>query len=336
MATFEQTQDIITKINPKTAMLLKGDSGKGKSSCVKQAAKKLNIKVIDKRLSQMLEGDLMGLPKIVNNQTVTTRPDWFELACDEPAMLFFDELNRAAPSVQQGVFEIILDRTLLGRTLHPDTKVISAVNDGDDYIVNEMDPALQRRFLSLDFEPTKDEFLAYAKDNLSPYIVDFLAANKNYIESYEGSGVLPDRRKWEFVNDSPELIDNKEFLSGLVGEDVANAFLLHRRNNIISWSTVREDFDKLSKKKFTKKYSNLSAIKQSQVQSQAQLCKDLDIDDLECFSIILSDEHMLNMITNHSDIYNKIGKSGKTVLSECKDTKEELYNRIINIVAGGE
>ena len=80
-------------------------------------------------------------------------------------ILFLDEINRASVEVQQCAFQIVLDRELNGMKLHPETRLYSAINEGTHYQVNEMGPALTRRFWVVDLEPTTEDWLEWAENN---------------------------------------------------------------------------------------------------------------------------------------------------------------------------
>ena len=152
----------------KLPVLLRGRHGIGKSQVVYQLAAAAGLPVIERRASQMTEGDLVGLPSIEGNRTSFNPPDWFKMACEEPVCLFLDEVDRATLEVRQGIFELTDSRKLNGHNLHPDTIIFAAVNageHGENYQVNEMDPAELDRWSVRDKEPTVEERLARAKNN---------------------------------------------------------------------------------------------------------------------------------------------------------------------------
>ena len=66
-------------------VILRGRHGVGKSQVVYQVAKNMGLPVIERRASQMTEGDLVGLPSIDGDRTCFNPPDWFKSACEEPA-----------------------------------------------------------------------------------------------------------------------------------------------------------------------------------------------------------------------------------------------------------
>ena len=89
--TFLQTVPYITAI--KKPVLLRGRHGIGKSQVVYQLADVLGLPVVERRASQMTEGDLVGLPKTDGNITSFCPPDWFKMACVEPVVLVLVEVD---------------------------------------------------------------------------------------------------------------------------------------------------------------------------------------------------------------------------------------------------
>ena len=131
-------------LNSRLPVLIRGRHGVGKSEVVYMIAEQRELPVVERRASQMTEGDLVGLPSTDGNTTSFNPPDWFKTACDNPVVLFLDEVDRATIEVRQGIFELTDSRKLNGHVLHKDTLIFAAVNGGehgDQYQVGEMDPA---------------------------------------------------------------------------------------------------------------------------------------------------------------------------------------------------
>jgi len=195
----------MTALPPNIAILLRGETGIGKSFIVHQVARDLNLPVVDRRLSQMTEGDLLGLPSISDATTTFNPPDWFHKACREPVVLFLDEMNRATRELQQGAFQLVLDRELNGFKLHPATRVMAAVNVGGKYAVNEMDAALLRRFFVIDLQPDVNDWIEYAKaSGVDPMMIAFVQAHPTMLDpaakAAPGS-VQPTRASWERLSE---------------------------------------------------------------------------------------------------------------------------------------
>ena len=140
-------------------ILIRGRHGVGKSEVVYMIAKNMGLPVVERRASQMTEGDLLGLPDTadtsINGRKATTwnAPDWLVTACEQPVVLFLDEVDRATMEVRQGLFELTDSRKINGWHLHQDTIIIAAVNGGEhgaQYQVGEMDPAELDRWTVFD------------------------------------------------------------------------------------------------------------------------------------------------------------------------------------------
>ena len=200
-ATFNKVIQPI--INARFPVLIRGRHGIGKSTVVYQLAKRLGLPVVERRASQMTEGDLLGLPKLKKNVTSWCPPEWLATACNEPVVLFLDEVDRATLEVRQGIFELCDSRKIAGNTLHKDTLIFACVNGGEhgsQYQVGEMDPAELDRYTVFDVEPTVEDWLNWAKGNISQEIWDFINHNHGHLEhkgDYEPNKVYPSRRSWE-------------------------------------------------------------------------------------------------------------------------------------------
>ena len=204
--TFSEIVKFVTDV--RKPVLLRGRHGIGKSTVVYQYAEKAGIQIVERRASQMTEGDLVGLPSIEDNSTCFNPPDWFKKACDEPVLLFLDEVDRATLEVRQGIFELTDSRKLNGHTLHSDTLVFAAVNGGEhgeQYQVGEMDPAELDRWTVFDVEPSIEDWLSWAADGKVHGVVwDFINHNRDHLEhseDFEPNKVYPSRRSWERLSE---------------------------------------------------------------------------------------------------------------------------------------
>lgn len=194
-------------------ILLRGRHGVGKSEVVYQVAESMGLPVVERRASQMTEGDLLGMPspelvEVNGEQASVFRPfSWLIQSCTEPVVLFLDEVDRATTEVRQGIFELTDSRKIAGWTLHEDTIVIAAVNGGEhgsQYQVNEMDPAELDRYTVFDVEPSVEDWLDWGKNNVAGIVWDFINQNRQHLEhtdDYEPNKVYPSRRSWKRLND---------------------------------------------------------------------------------------------------------------------------------------
>ena len=232
--TFNQVAPLVA--NVKKPILLRGRHGVGKSCVGYQTAAALGLPVVERRASQMTEGDLVGLPSTDGNITTFNPPVWYNEACEKPVVLFLDEVDRATMEVRQGIFELTDSRKLNGHTLHEGTLVFAAVNGGEhgaQYQVGEMDPAELDRWTVFDVEPTVSDWLGWAKDKVDGLVWDFVNQNHAHLEhvpdagGYEPNKVYPSRRSWVRFNDTVDsaclLAEPKQNLASIY--NLASAFV---------------------------------------------------------------------------------------------------------------
>jgi hypothetical protein len=203
-------------LNSKLPVLIRGRHGVGKSEVVYQIAASRDLPVIERRASQMTEGDLLGLPDVaetsINGRKATTwnAPDWLVTACEQPVLLFLDEVDRATMEVRQGLFELTDSRKLNGWHLHADTLIVAAVNGGEhgaQYQVGEMDPAELDRWTVFDVEPSTEDWLAWANGKVPTVVWDFINHNRKHLEhegDFEPNKVYPSRRSWKRYCDTAD------------------------------------------------------------------------------------------------------------------------------------
>ena len=257
--------NVVSNLPENISVLAKGPTGIGKSHIFHQIGENLNLPVVDRRLSQMTEGDIIGLPELVDGVTRFAPVDWFIKACNEPVILFFDELNRATIEVQQCAFQIVLDRELNGHKLHPQTRVYAAVNEGSEYQVVDMDPALLRRFWSMALEPTTEDWLAWAEKSkdISPVLCEFIKKYPSHLRhtgKLEPGKVYPNPASWHRLNvslryagsDPQNVVGTKlsdifyPMCTGFVGVESSVAFTDFVRNYEVKFCAkdILEDWDK--------------------------------------------------------------------------------------------
>ena len=201
--------DLIDIDNPLAnyPIMIRGRHGIGKSQLVYQLGKRLGLEVVERRASQMQEGDLVGMPKQAPSLTDQGTEyasfnsfGWFVDCCENARILFFDEVDRGQPAIRQGIMELTDSRKLFGKTLHPKTIIVAAVNGGKygaEYQVGEMDPAELNRWTIYDVEPTVEDWLDYTREKIHPVMWDFINQNRDHLEHkgpFEPNEIYPSRR----------------------------------------------------------------------------------------------------------------------------------------------
>ena len=259
-------------------IMLCGKHGIGKSEIITNFFEAKGMKVVPLFLGQMSDpGDLIGLPDrdSVNSKTRFLPPFWFP-SDDKPIVLFLDELNRARPEVLQSIMDLALNRTIAGRKLPKGSRVISAVNYGDEYQLTDLDPALVSRFNVYCFKPTASEWLLWAKKNgIDERVINFIQENKLELECDAKSKndddleKSPDRRGWVrvsfLIKNISELTSiHHKAISGIIGAKATAKFIQFiSANRLPSPHSILYDFDSVESKLKHCNLSELSSINES-------------------------------------------------------------------------
>lgn len=227
----------------KIPVLVHGAPGIGKSQVLKQVADELGIGFLPLMLSQFPSEDVAGLPVPRKKDdggfiTIRSLPDF--LPTSGKGILFFDEINQAQPSVLNAIFQLILDRKLAGNsyTLPEGWVVFAACNDVEhNQNITEFEPPWNDRFLHINFKPTSDEWLKYAKEKFNNKTYAFLKSYKETIFASEREMnekiVFQTPRSWERVSNLENSYDagniTDEMLlwmvSGLVGSPLGLMYM---------------------------------------------------------------------------------------------------------------
>lgn len=253
---------LLKSLSPEVVVSIRGRHAVGKSEAVAQFAQEINLPLQMRRLSQMTEGDLLGMPKISDKGTTFMPCEWFLDACRSPMVLFLDERNRALDTVKQSIFEICDSRQFYGHKLHPQTRVVIAENVGDSYQVQQCDPAEVSRTVTVELDPTLAEWLDYAKGKCHEATIEFIRTEGEKVLEFKGqNGVYepnkkyPDRRSW-FKLDAEcqrnNLFDESDnhllfiMASGFLGPEVGAKFhnFCKNRDKQVSAKDILTDWKK--------------------------------------------------------------------------------------------
>ena len=226
-------------------IMLMGKHGIGKSQILEKFYSEKGCKVVPLFLGQMSDpGDLIGIPH-KNEKTGHTEfmpPYWFPTD-DTPVVLFLDELNRARPEILQTIMDLALNRKLAGRSLPAGSRIISAVNNGEEYQLTDLDPALVSRFNIYEFVPSVQDWLLWAnKNGIDERITSYIATNPNAldnqtaVEDLDNLEKTPDRRGWvrvsEIISGKEKLTQShKSMIAGIVGAKAATRFFEFMNKN---------------------------------------------------------------------------------------------------------
>jgi hypothetical protein len=240
----EAKSAVLRCFNKKRPLFLWGPPGIGKSELVAGITKDLGGKMYDLRLSQMDPTDLRGIP--FYNKEVGLM-DWappIDLPTVEEAskypivVLFLDEMNSAAPSVQAAAYQLVLDRKV-GKYELPDNVVIVAAGnrEGDKGVTYRMPAPLANRLVHIEMRVDYDSWLQWATENrIHKDIIGYISFAKQDLYDFDPRSIsrsFATPRSWTFVSELLDdgLADNTttDLVSGTIGEGLAIKFMAHRK-----------------------------------------------------------------------------------------------------------
>ena len=140
--------------------------GMGVLATIDDISKELNKPVISRRLSQMTEADITGLPEpYAENVVIHQKPNWLLAAQQNPVILVLDGWHRMMMGLPELFFDLILDKKF-----HPDTVVV---------VLSEFDSSLYKRSESelYEFLKLRGNSMIWSRDEQLNF-KDFCKENK--------------------------------------------------------------------------------------------------------------------------------------------------------------
>ena len=221
-------------VDQKIPSFLWGAPGIGKSSIVKAIAKAKDIGFIDLRLALMDPTDLKGIPFYdKESHSALWAPPAF-LPREGEGILFLDELNSAAPSVQSSAYQLILDRKVGEYELPDGWAIVAAGNrEGDRGVTYRMPAPLANRFVHLELEVDVNDWREWAyKSALDERVIAYISYKSEHLFTFEAKSDVKSfatPRSWEYVANilQSSMPQNLllESISGTVGKEVSVSFL---------------------------------------------------------------------------------------------------------------
>jgi len=245
----EATTLITRAFKKKRPVFLWGPPGIGKSELVKQIGDSGALgktHVIDMRLALFEPTDLRGYP-VPNMKTGVMQ--WLppaDLPSEELAkeydtiIVFLDEMNSAAPSVQAAGYQLILNRRI-GQYKLPDNVVMIAAGnrETDKGVTYRMPKPLENRFVHFELRVDFQDWIDWAvNNNVEPDVVGYLSFAKGDLYNFDpqsSSRGFATPRAWTFTSelleDNDDLSDSlqTDMVAGCVGEGIAVKFMAHRK-----------------------------------------------------------------------------------------------------------
>ena len=245
VTSVQARKSLLKAFKKQRPLFLWGPPGIGKSELVADITAELGGAMIDLRLGQMEPTDIRGIP--FYNKDLG-KMDWAEpidlpseeFAADYPiVVLFLDEMNSSAPSVQAAAYQLILNRRIGKYTLPKNVVMVAAGNrESDKGVTYRMPTPLANRFIHQEMKCDFASWQEWAVNhNIHKDVVGYLSYAKQDLYDFDAksaSRAFATPRSWSFVS---ELLEDEEgdddtimnLIAGTVGEGLAVKFMAHRK-----------------------------------------------------------------------------------------------------------
>jgi hypothetical protein len=225
-------------------MFIFGSPGVGKSEQVFQALEEGEM-MIDLRLNSLDSIDLRGLPVIKKDKDKNpTQVEWVRpefIPADGKGILFLDEMNTAAPSVQNPALQLVLDRKIGSHKLGDGWYIVAAGNKADDKAhVYPLSAALRQRFAIYHYAPDHNTWTNWAvKNGIHPHVIGFISFKPDLLiqPSIDEESSNPSPRSWYYVS--------QRLHSGQNELDDIRAVVGAAANEFMAYQTVCENIPKI-------------------------------------------------------------------------------------------
>lgn len=145
---------ILKRMKAKQAFFVQGEAGWGKTSIIEDIAKRCKRSIVTVYLDKAVATDLGGIPVPVEGKDKSVKqelamPGWAAYMWENPDkqfLLFFDEMNQAAPDVMNALMPIILKNEICGKSFK--NYIVGAAGnfEHENDAVNELSEPLLSRF----------------------------------------------------------------------------------------------------------------------------------------------------------------------------------------------
>jgi hypothetical protein len=207
---------------------MRGRHGVGKTAMFKEAATREHIGLCVCDLSLLEPVDLVGIPYIDEaKRTVYATPSFLPIQGE--GLLVFEELNRCPRHVRVPCLQLLTARCLNEYVLAPGWLPCAAINEGDEYFVDALDPAHLSRFLQVRIEPDVTEWIEWARGkDAHPKILEFVETTPGVFDD-----PVSNPRAWTYASNLLRALEQSSSsqdliavgLSGVLDDHLTAAFL---------------------------------------------------------------------------------------------------------------
>ena len=165
--TVTATTAIFALGSPPISVCWVGGTGIGKTAEARRLAETLKLQL---SYVPIRADDWAGLiiPSTDKTRITFIPSDPLRLAMDTACLVYLDEINRVDQYSRAQLLEVIGERTIGGKSLHPDTRVLATCNpESAEYDTKISDNALKTRMIALPIVSTRATTAAWMKKHHS-------------------------------------------------------------------------------------------------------------------------------------------------------------------------
>jgi len=200
-------------------IIIFGPAGIGKTVMSFQAAKRNDVEYMYLNLSVLESADLIGLPQIKDKRTSYATPEFLPGKNDKvkPIVLILDEIDKAAPELQNPCLELFQFRSINGIPLNIKAIICTANMPDEGAFSKKISHALTNRCSIFKIKIDFNSWRKWAVENkLNPLIISFLQTRQDLLLNKNESGdptayCNPSPRAWTLASKDLDALDFEEF-----------------------------------------------------------------------------------------------------------------------------
>ncbi len=244
-----EAKEVIKELFKQTKIVtaLVSERGVGKTSVYQQCAQELGMDYIGLYAAALEGPDFMGLPAKDLKKGITRylAPQFLptEAAIEaglykEKGLLVLEEINRVPSDTISVLYPLLLESKINGHALGQGWRIGVTMNpDTLNYLVNALDDAMLDRLLTINVEPSIEDYLAYSRQNdgheqVLNFLKDFpdMLLKTNTVADSGLQSKSPTPRAWTKVQEIMKTCNLPEpllaeLISGIVGPIAGSALL---------------------------------------------------------------------------------------------------------------
>jgi SpoVK/Ycf46/Vps4 family AAA+-type ATPase len=185
-----------------------GPVGCGKTALAQGVADEFGLPVFNVNCGETADAtDITGFPlpsEVVRSENGNYVPwtlnEAMHIACTQPCVLFFDDIDKLPPTTEGALIGLFGKREIKGHRLHAKTILIAAGNRvGDDRLAHQLSESMRLRLTPIVMTPSLSDFKAYARatEKVHPVVLGYLDYQPPHLHAWRDDVLrFPCQRSW--------------------------------------------------------------------------------------------------------------------------------------------